>query len=199
MPSLPPASILVVEPPTAPQPVYSALIDDEHSVDVVRTDDELAAITTAYDLVFIDDRHPDIDAAAIDHLLTPQSKLTRITDSIPVEQGGSGAYDDHLVRPVTAWSLERTITSLRTRQAYVERVDEHFEVAQRLAELEAGSSDTQAKREHRALKSKADELESELSTLFETLSSLGEPAKIFYDLQPDPAAESSVRPPAIVY
>ena len=199
MPSLPSARILIIATPTAPWTDFGAMIDDDHTVDVVRTEDELTEFPlVAYDLVFVDDRHPNVDSGTIAHRLATDAKLTLITDSEPANAGIDPDYDDHLVRPVTAWDFERTIDSLRARQAYIKRIDDHFEVARRMAEVAAATDDPHSNPEYRILNTRAEQLQAELTTLFETFSSLDDPAKIFYDLQPAGPPDPPTRPAAIV-
>ena len=195
MPSLPPASVLIIDTPTVSSREYGRAIDTDHTVDVVRTEDELAEFPPAsHDLVFVDDRHPSIDPRTIAHRLVPEAKLALITDSEPADIGTDSDYDDYLLRPLTAWDVERSIDSLRARQVYISRVDDHFEIACRMAEVEATTDDPHADPEYQTLISRAEAVQAELTTLFETVSSLDDPAKIFYDLQPRVTPELPPRP-----
>lgn len=197
MRSLPPATVLVIERPAAPWTDYDDLIADEHSVEIVRTKEEIeAAPTDAYDLVFIEDFHPDIHVAGADHHLGSEAAVTLITDSAPTGTIDR-ACDDVLIRPVTAGALNQTIDRLRVRQAYVERSNEQFEVASRLVDVADEVDDPRTDDTYRALHSRLEELQAELMELIETLSRLGGAGELFHDLPSTQRVDPPPQPPAI--
>ena len=198
MRSVPPTTILVIVSPTAPRTEYEELIDDKHSIDLVQTKEDLTeSHTELYDIVIIDGCHPDLQEAAIDRHLLSEAKVTLVTNTPPGE-GVERFYDDVIVRPVTEGAVEKTIESLRVRQACMERLNEQYEVATRLAEAEAESGDPHTEKPSRALNARTQALQAEFRDLFETLSSLGEAAKLYRDLQPNQSVDPPERLPAIV-
>lgn len=201
MTPLPPAAILFVTADPDPA-VYSGIVDQGHTVDVRTLTDPIDQdLRVQYDVLVVDDRHPDFGPRRRDGTGPTREKLALITDSEPDPSVFDVGYDDYLLRPVSRSSFETTVQGLLTRRRYLERVDERFEVAKQLARLEATAEDDDLRTTPRyeALQSRLDALGSELDRLFDRLVAVDSHVAIFHDLQATDRPEPMVHGTAAVY
>lgn len=201
MTPLPQAAILFVtaDPDTE---VYSGIVDQGHTVDIRSLTDPIDQhLRAEYDVLVVDDRHPDFGPRRREGTAPTREKLALITDTEPDPSVFDVGYDDYLLRPISRSAFETTVQGLLTRQRYLERVDERFEVAKQLARLEATaeSDDLQTTPRYQALKTRLDALGSELDGLFDRLMTVDSHVAIFHDLQATDRQEPVVRGTAAVY
>lgn len=199
MPLLPPATILVVEADPDRAGRYRRLARARHNVDLAASATEAKQrLTNQPDIVFVSDDRSEL-TATINRHLSGDAKLALITDSPPTGNIYEAGYDGYLVRPVDPQEFDVTVRNLLARTHYARRVDEHFDLATRIAEIETTTSDDEPgeRAEYRTLKRRLEDLEDEIEGLFRQVCTGGPPIGVFYDLDSDGQTDPMASPPGV--
>lgn len=200
MTQLPPATILVVEGSRDQADRYRRLARARHTVDFAASVTEAnRLLTDEHDIVFVAEDRAELTPATVKRRTSGDGKIALITDTAPTTDVYQEGYDGYVVRPVGPLEFDETVRNLLARTHYANRVDEHLDLATRLAEIETarreGHDGQAAFRTH---KRRLQELEDEIEGLFQEVCAMGRPVEVFYDLDSNGQADPSATPPSLV-
>jgi two-component system response regulator AdeR len=160
--------VLVVEDEPDLADLYATWLSSEYRVRTAYGGHEaLDALDGDVDVVLLDRRMPGLSGDEVLETVRNRGIDCRVAMVTAVEPDFdivAMGFDDYLVKPVTKDTLRETVSTLCTRNAYDEGVQELFSLASKkaLLESEKGSTELDESDEYAELTSQIETLQSEL-------------------------------------
>lgn len=160
--------VLVVEDEPDLADLYATWLSDEYRVRTAYGGREaLESLDEEVSVVLLDRRMPDLSGDEVLSALRDRGINCRVAMVTAVEPDFdiiAMGFDDYLVKPVTKEALGETVSTLLTRSAYDEGIQEMFSLASKKAVLESekGGAELDDSEEYGELTSRLDDLSGQL-------------------------------------
>ncbi len=185
-----PHSVLVVEDERRLAEVYAEWLATDYEVKVV-ADGETAIdiLSSKYDVVLLDRRMPEVSGDEVLEFIREEAlncRVAMVTGIHPDFDILEMKIDEYVVKPVKKDELQNLVEELIRRSSFTDRLQETYQLAVKIATLEAEKSarELEENKEYRELKSEFQELTHTLDDTAEKLDN-DDLIATFRDIQPN--------------